>query len=462
MTPLEEPVDLSLVGHILSPSVDLPHGEIQVRGGKISALHERPAASGFRRRIDVGDAHLLPGLVDAHVHALSHPGEGIAAATRSAAAGGVTTIVDMPFDAAGPISSVERFEQKRAVVEREAFIDVALMATVRPGSEADGTISALADHGACGFKVSTFETDPRRFPRLVDPQLVDAFSAIAATGRPVAVHAENNDLIKRNLALLHPAGETDPLAHCRARPWYAETSAVAAVIELARATDVKVHFCHLSLPRSIDMASAARREGMSVSVETCPHYLVFSEDEMAVQKGRLKMNPPLRRGDDVAGLWARLAGEIDLIASDHAPWPLEDKTRQNIFDNHSGLPGTETMFGVVADAMDGHAALDLATLVRLMSSRPAQLYGLDHRKGDLQPGMDADIIVYTQQPQRIDEGRLHSNAGWSPYHDRCLRGSVTHTISRGELVWSDGTLRGTAGRGTWLRAFPEQRTSDGS
>ena len=132
-----------------------------------------------------------------------------------------------------------------------------------------------------------------------------------------------------------------------------------------------------------------------------------------------------------------------------------------IFDNHSGLPGTETMFSVVADAMDGQASLGLATLVRLMSSRPAQLYGLGHRKGDLQPGMDADIIVYTQQAQRIDEACLHSNAGWSPYHGRCVRGSVTHTISRGELVWSEGTLRGAAGRGEWLRAFPDGRRTSG-
>jgi allantoinase len=453
-----EHVDLSLVGHVLSSSVDLVRGEIQISSGKISAVNAIPAESGFRRRLDVGDAYLLPGLVDAHVHTLSDPAEGVAAATRSAAAGGVTTIVDMPFDAAGPISSVERFERKRQLVEAEALIDVAIMATVPPSADLEA-VPDIARMGACGFKISTFETDPRRFPRLADAAMVDAFGAIAKSRLPVAVHAENNDIVKANIDREMRFGVEDPLAHCRARPWYAETSAVANVLEFAMATGVHLHLCHLSLARSVDLATRAKADGADVSVETCPHYLVFDESDISAQRGRLKMNPPLRTKADVAGLWDRVAdGAIDVIASDHAPWRLEHKVHQNILENHSGLPGTETLLAVTADAARSHPRVALRRIVEAMSAVPARIYGLAHRKGDLCPGMDADVVVYDANlAASVDEARLHSNAGWSPYHGRALCGGVVQTYSRGEVVWADGSIRGAEGRGQWLPAIHDER-----
>lgn len=444
--------DLALAGRVVTGSRPAVRGEIRVRDGVIVSVaagsgSDAPAAE----RIDVGDAYLLPGAIDCHVHCLSDPGEGVTAATRSAAAGGVTTIIDMPFDADGPIWTVERLRAKRELVGREAHVDVALYGTLRPDG-AGATAGELAAAGAACFKLSTFDTDPDRFPRTPPDRFLEVLADAAAAGRRVCVHAENDELIRARLAVLRATGDGRPELHARSRPPVSETAAVAEVLELASAAGARVHLCHLSLPHSVDLARWHAGRGLDVSVETCPHYLVLTEDDLRREGGRCKINPPLRRPADVDALWEQLAsGAIDTISSDHAPWPLALKTRSDIFENRSGAPGVETLVPLVVDAALHRREVTVEALAGMLSQRPAKLFGLDHRKGDLRPGLDADITVVDPDARwTIDESLLHSSAGWSPYHGRRGRGKVVLTVSRGEVVWDGEQVLGPPGRGRFL------------
>jgi allantoinase len=444
--------ELSLVGRIVSSRGDQGHGEVRIRAGVIAAVSVGSVSDApAEQRIDVGDAYVLPGLIDCHVHCLSHPGEGVAAATRSAAAGGVTTILEMPFDAEGPVWSVERFRQKQELVAREAHVDVGLYATVRPDG-GGASVAELAEAGAVAFKLSMFDTDPARFPRTPDGRLFEELAAAAEVDRPVCVHAENDEIIRPLLTRLRATGDGRAELHAASRPPVSETAAVAEVLELARAARARIHLCHLSLPRSVDLVRQHADGGTRVTAETCPHYLLLSEDDLRRHGGRCKINPPLRRREDVDALWQRVrAGALDALSSDHAPWPLEQKTHDNVFDNHSGAPGVETLLPLVAGEALHRRDVPISSLVRLLSRRPAEVFGLAHRKGDLRPGLDADVVVF--DPHRswtLDERELHSNAGWSPYHGRHIRGAVTLTVARGEVVWDGRTVLSRPGRGRFV------------
>lgn len=439
--------ELSVAGWIVRGAGEPARGRILVSEGRIADLLEgEPRAGEARTSIDAGDALLLPGAIDCHVHSGSHPGEGIAALTRSAAAGGVTTVVDMPYDAGAPVVDPATFADKNARVAREALVDVALLGTVRPGTGA-GDVGPLVEAGVVGFKLSLFCTDAERFPRIPDDQFLEVLAAIGEAGSIACVHAENEEVIKPLIARARAAGESEPRAHPRSRPPVSETQAVLTALEYAHETGAPLHLCHLSLPRSVELATSFRADGTTVSVETCPHYLCFSEEDMDRLGGRLKINPPVRSGECMAGLMDHLLdGAVDVVASDHAPWPLSDKTHPVIFDNHSGAPGVETLLPVLATRLFESSGRP-ADLARLLSAAPARLFGLSH-KGSLELGMDADITALeTGGSFLVDESRLHSNAGWSPYHAMTLSARVALTISRGEVVWDGERLSGSPGRG---------------
>jgi allantoinase len=441
---LGRPHDTVLTGLLRGQDGVWSRREVGVRDGVIAAIGAPGSLSGART-LELGHAMLLPGMVDAHVHSLSHSGEGIAAATHAAAAGGVTTIVEMPFDATGPINSTDRLARKKHLVAGEAHVDVALLGTVAP-EEGWRAVDALREHGVVGLKVSMFHTDPDRFPRIPDPELINVFCAARANDLPVCVHAENDEIIRALIVRFRPEG-ADPLAHCRSRPAVAETAAILTALELAAHTGVKLHVCHASLPRSVDLVRLFAELGADASLETCPHYLLLDEQDMVRRGTRLKINPPLRPAADRAGLWDRLLrGVIDVISSDHAPWPVEWKTRPNVFDNHSGAPGVETVYPLVLGEAHRRGPEVFDAAVRAMTENPARRYGLT-AKGRLAVGFDADIVAF--DPDRtwvIDEQALHSNAGWSPYDGMTSRGRVIMTMVRGEVAY-DEELRVAPGTG---------------
>jgi len=410
-------------------------GGIRFADGRIAEIGE-PAWDA----LDFGDALLLPGAVDVHVHTHSAPEEGIDACTRAAAAGGVTTIVDMPYDSGGPIDCPEAFATKVDVVQREARVDVALWATVPPRGPIEH-VQALIDAGAAAFKLSTFETHPRRFPRIPDAQLLLAFHRIAAAGGLAGVHAENDEIVRAGIAAERAAGNGgDPLAHARSRPPVAEHEAIARCLELARATGVRLHVCHISTPRGVALVRAAHAQGVDVSAETCPHYLMLDQSELCRRGGEAKINPPLRAAP-------LPADGIDLIASDHVGWPRERKRGDDIFAVAAGAPGVELIVPLVHDALGAPA------LARLVSEAPARRFGLWPRKGSLEPGADADVLVLDPEIEwEIDPAALVTPAGWSPYAGRRVRGRVIAAFSRGVQVWDGRRVLSAPGHGRFVAA----------
>src|ERR1700694_3864272 len=295
--------DLVVAGTLALPGDRLVEGEVGIRDGRIAAIGEAGTLAGEKRIETKG--LVLPGVVDAHVHTRSEPEEGITRATTAAAAGGVTTIVDMPYDDPTPITNVEAFLAKTAAVAREAITDVALWATIAKAGGLD-EIEELVSAGACGFKVSTFETHPVRFPRIPDGELYLAMPRIAAAGSLISFHAENDELVRRLSARLESSGRSEPSAHGAARPPVAETEAVGRALELALATGARVHIVHATVERAFTLVHRARGDGVDATAETCLHYLLLDESELDRQGARAKINPPLRSRAEVENLWQLL------------------------------------------------------------------------------------------------------------------------------------------------------------
>ena len=445
-------LDLVVSGRLALPGGVETEGEIGIAGGRISALAGVGELSG-RERIDVPPGQLvLPGHVDAHVHTGSAPGEGVARATASAAAGGVTTIIDMPYDDPEPVNTVARFEEKVAHVEAEAVVDVALYATVAP-SGGLGEIEPLHDAGAAAFKVSTFETHPVRFPRVPDGELLLAMEICGALGALVCFHPENDDIVRRLSEKLAAEGRSDPMAHADARPPVAETEAIGRALEFGRATGCRTHLCHVSVERGFDLVAAARADGLDVSAETCTHYLVMDEDDLRTLGGRAKINPPLRPRAQQDALWRLLgAGRVDQVTSDHVGWARELKDTPDIVAARSGVPGLETTLPLLYSEGVVKRKLPLGTLLHALCEAPAMRYGLAPRKGAIALGADADLVVFDPAEQwRIDERELVCHAGWTPYHGYDVTGRVKQVLVRGVTVFAAGEVRGRAGSGRVVR-----------
>jgi len=385
--------DLILKGNVVLRDRVVYDATVGVVNGKITSICEDDRELSAKEVIDATGCYILPGAIDAHVHCFSSLEEGFTNAGLSAAAGGVTTMIEMPYDATGMVCSEKLFLEKVSRLEEESVVDTALLATIH---KEDGLfeIAKLAEAGACGFKVSMFNTDSFRFPRIDEGQLLDAFSTIAETGCPVGVHAENDDIVRRYIQKYEHDGIKDPRAHAYSRPKAAESVAALTAMELAFYTGVKLHLYHSTFQRVFDMADYYRSQGVQVTAETCTHYLTLCEDDMLELGARGKINPPLRKKDDVADLWKLIAqGRIDMVTSDHAPWTLERKAHEDIFQNASGAPGVETLLPIMYSEGVATGKITILDLARILSEKPALTFGLDYCKGRIDVGMDADLVI---------------------------------------------------------------------
>ncbi|MGD9920582.1 MAG: dihydroorotase family protein [Pseudorhodoplanes sp.] len=446
--------DLVLTGRVVLTDAVIDAGYVAIRNGLIERIGagEPPAAA---ERHDFGQAYVMPGAIDAQVHSRSQKGqEDFVWSTRAAAAGGVTTIVDMPYDDGVLICTPERLAQKAAEASQQARVDFALYATVDPKVGASA-IPSLAVAGAAGFKFSTFETHPDRFPRIPTPLLHDCFAAVAREGLIAGVHNENDETVRAAIAAVQASGRTDYRAHGLSRPAYTEALATAEVYELAAATGCSGHIVHCSIGRGYDMCAAYRAQGFDTTIEACIHYLILSEeDDVGRLGGKAKINPPVRGRAERDRLWHHLAaGNITVVSTDHVSWSEERKTDPDMLKNASGVPGLEVLYALL---LKGLLDRDLSPsfAARLLAANPARLFRLGHRKGALELGRDADIVVMAHRPGRYDAAQSgHNIVQWSPYQGMDLTYRPVATFLRGIMVF-DGKDAGAPGAGQFVRPAP--------
>ncbi|MDB5377231.1 MAG: allantoinase [Rubritepida sp.] len=332
--------DLVVRGDLVLGDRVLEGGWVGVAGGVIQAIGQGapPAAA------DVADHRgmlVFPGLVDGHMHTSSALGwPGIEGASRTAAAGGVTTCVDMPYDVPRPVTDAKILAEKIQVVNATSHVDMALYGTIRKDGGVE-EIAGLAAAGVCSFKLSTYEYDAVRFPRIDHTTMEAAFREIAKTGLMVGIHNEDQEIVEGAIAAAKATGRTDPIMHARTRPPLCETMADLAIFEMALETGAHVHIAHSSLARGFDLAEMFRRQGAKTSGEACIQYLCMTEEDLVGLQGFGKCNPPFRTADEVERVWQSLAeGKIAYVSTDHAPWPRAKKEYHgDIFACGAGLRG---------------------------------------------------------------------------------------------------------------------------
>lgn len=455
-TPIDSPLfDLVIEGRFVTPGGVLD-GFMGVQAGQIAALGTERLRG--QEWLDARGQLVFPGGIDAHVHVNSSAvdPEGWTRLTRCAAAGGVTTVLDMPYDAPQPTVNAALLEAKIERLRAEAVVDAGLYGTItkRGGT---GEIAAMVAAGACAFKFSTYETDAQRFPRIPHDELLKALRILARTGTPAVFHAEDGEIIDALIAELAPRGAEDARLHARSRPPVSEMTAVAALLELARAVTaeglpIKLHIAHLTIPEGFALIEYYRALGVDVSAETCIHYLALTEDDLAEQGAPLKCNPPLRPAAMQERLWQEvLTGRVAFITTDHAPWPPHLKAHPNIFDNRSGMPGLDWMLPLLYSEGVVRRGLSLTDFARLTATAPAERLGLHHRKGSLSVGLDADLtILDPAATHTVRASQSASIAAHSPYEGRELVGQITRTLVRGQTVY-DGQHVGVVGSGEFIR-----------
>ncbi len=423
--------------------------DIAITNGTISAI-----GSEVRDGKDVIDATglvVLPGVVDAHVH-FNEPGrtewEGWDAGTRGAAAGGVTTVLEMPLNAHPPTTTAAAFDEKLAVASQKSLVDFGLWGGLVPDNLAN--LEALQQRGVVGFKAFMSHSGIDDFQRVSDGVLAIGLKVSARLGAIVGVHAESQEM-------LETAGAPNPLAWCRARPAAAEVDAIRRLLVCMRGAGkgVRAHVVHVSCAEGLAEVDTARRKGVSISAETCPHYLAFTAADFERIGPALKCAPPIRDGATREALWKEvLAGRVDLIGSDHSPCPAADKEKgeHDIWQAWGGVAGIQATLPVLlTDGVHGRG-LTLERLAYLTSTAPAQLFGLFPRKGAIAVGADADFAIVDPEKQwTFRSSDLETRSGVSAYLGREFTGKVVRTLVRGRTVFVDGRVTGESGWGKLVR-----------
>ncbi|TPQ19532.1 allantoinase AllB [Streptomyces sporangiiformans] len=417
---------------------------VAVAGGKITAVlpYEAEVPAGARLE-DFGDDVLLPGLIDTHVH-VNDPGrtewEGFWTATRAAAAGGITTLIDMPLNSLPPTTTVNHLRTKQEVARPKAHIDVGFWGGALPGNVKD--LRPLHDAGVFGFKAFLSPSGVDEFPELDQDQLDRSLAEIAGFGGLLIVHAED----PHHLAAAPQKGGGRYADFLASRPRDAEDTAIANLIARAKHLDARVHVLHLSSSDALPLIAEAKREGVRLTVETCPHYLTLTAEEVPDGASEFKCCPPIREAANQDLLWQALAdGTIDCVVTDHSPSTADLKT-DDFATAWGGISGLQLSLSAVwtEARRRGHGLEDV---VRWMSQRTARLVGLGERKGAIEAGRDADFAVLApDETFAVDPAALHHRNPVTAYAGRTLYGVVKSTWLRGERIVSEGEFAEPAGR----------------
>jgi allantoinase len=429
---------------------------VHIRDGIIADISEWSEAPEKTPLVDAGDAVIMPGLVDAHVH-VNEPGrtdwEGFATATRAAAAGGVTTLVDMPLNSIPPTTTLAGFREKLAAARGQCRIDAAFWGGVIPGNTSE--LEPLLKAGVRGFKCFLIHSGVDEFPHVTESNLLEAMPELARLGSVLLVHAELAEPIEDAAAQLKNENPKDYRTFLKSRPRAAENKAIELMIRLCRETGARVHIVHHSSSDALPLLRAAREEGLPLTVETCPHYLTFAAEEIPDGATHFKCCPPVRERENRERLWQALAeGTIDMVVSDHSPCTPNLKLAEtgHFLEAWGGIAALQFSLPAIWTQAEKRG-FGLREISRWMSAAPAKLAGLDKRKGWLAAGYDADIVVWHPEKEfKIVPEIIEFKHKITPYSGMNLRGVVEATYVRGAKVYGgNGQFAGNP-TGTLLTA----------
>jgi allantoinase len=425
------------------------HADISIDGGRITAIAAELGDA--QQEIDARGLVVMPGMIDVHVH-FNEPGrtgwEGAATGSRALAAGGGTLFFDMPLNSTPVCINVHEVERKRTALEAASITDFGIWGGLVPGSI--GEMAGMAASGVVGFKAFMCDSGLPEFSRADDRTLRDGMIEAARLGLPVAVHAESEEITRALSDAVTGRGARDFL---ESRPVRAELEAIQRALRFAAETRVALHIVHVSTGRGVALAAEARAKGVDVSVETCPHYLWFTEDDVERLGAVAKCAPPLRPREDADALWNELvAGDIDIVASDHSP--CEPALKSGDFRSAwGGIAGVQSTLPVLIDRGHHERRLPLERLAELVASTPARRFRIA-RKGMLASGYDADLVlVDPAQSFTLQHDDLQQRHKMSPYVGQAFCGVIRRTLRRGETIFADGHITAREG-GRFVRPEP--------
>ena len=432
---------------------------VAVKDGRIVAIAVDACLPEAKEIINGQGQYLLPGGVDPHVH-FRDPGrterETFLTGSMAAAAGGVTTVCEHPISMPPPYSP-DILRKRMEIAASQSVVDFAFFGAA--GADKLEEIANVAQEDIIAFKTFFHEPPEGRdleFAGLTmanDAKIYEGFQEVAKTGKILAIHAENNDIIANEIKKMRAAGKVSGIHHAQSRPPISEIESVAKVICLAEATGTRVELCHISTGGACELVKQARSRGQEVYLETCPHYLFLNEEALEKHGAFAKCNPPLRSQEIVDELWTYVQdGTIQMIGSDHGPFlPAEKESSKDIFAAPAGFPGIDMRLPLMLTAVK-QGRLSLDRVIELISTNPAKIYGLFPQKGTIQVGSDADLVMVDMDKEFVvdrskgysksaDTGRVYD--GWT------LTGQPTMTVVRGKVVMKDGIV--SADNAAWGR-----------
>ncbi|MEC0140299.1 allantoinase AllB [Paenibacillus macerans] len=425
-------------GQVVLPDRVLPL-DIGIKDGVIAALDVTGLATA-EEKIDAAGLVVVPGMIDAHVH-LNEPGladwEGVPTGTSALAAGGCTTCIDMPLNGLPPTTTVDALTAKQALFHGRSYTDYAFWGGLVPGNLEQ--LAPLAAAGAIGYKAFMSAAGGKQegaFREADDLTLYEGMREIARLGKILALHAESEQITSALAAHKRRAGQCSARAYLESRPVYAEVEAVKRALFYAKLTDCSLHFVHISSPEAAEFIRQARLEGQDVTLETCPHYLILTEDDLEEIGPLAKCAPPLRSAKEREGLWDLIEnGCIDMITSDHSPCPPELKASADWFAVWGGISGAQSSLELLLGEGHVRRSLELPLLCRMLSANPARRFGLAPAKGAIAPEADADLALVDFTPYRLKREHLLDRHKHNPYVGKEFGCRVVRTLVRGKTVY---------------------------
>ena len=445
--------DKTISGRVVTPLKIINNGCIGIKSGKIAKIDLISNFSLSSNHYDFGKSFIFPGIIDGQTHSGSYQGfKGIESTSRSAVSGGVTTIVDMPYDNPFPITNIDLLREKIRAIQQYSICDIALYGTILPG-EGVSKLEKMIDEGIVAVKISSIENHPTRFPRVPSNEILSLFDFLSSKNIPLGLHNEDQEIVNEKISFYRKAKNNDILVHSESRPLAAELSVTANFLELGALSNAHAHIVHLSHNRGFKMVQNYRNDGFQASGELCVHYLWFDPELDGKKLGSLmKVNPPIRNGEKNL-LWKSLVdGEVSFVSSDHSSWPIENKKTKSILDAGPGIPGLETLlpcFYTLAKK-NKHPNPELITC-EFLSERPAKFFGIWPKKGAISVGSDADICVFLPKDQIWDSKNANDELNWSPFDGCKFNGQVSKTFLRGDCVWDGKNFPFKTKTGQFLR-----------